>query len=240
MLFIEEVQAPQKKEFEKMPTLFQKNWREIAFKWALRTAADNGFDSVGYTTGKQQAERYDLSKQLSEISYSGSNLKAYDKNGDVTVSKTGVKPEELADIIGKEAAKKLMEQEPKGTLRTISGLDLNVGGEGLKKLYDQDFRNVVNNLPVVKKSGQKVGSADILADKKGWHLTPPNQTTHGGWMVKSGDYNSQGTRFSPTTEGDAAARAFLAERLNDSKVEFYSINVAPEMRNASVSFMPSV
>jgi len=240
MLFIEEVQAPQKKEFEKMPTLFQKNWREIAFKWALRTAADNGFDSVGYTTGKQQAERYDLSKQLSEISYSGSNLKAYDKNGDVTVSKTGVKPEELPDIIGKEAAKKLMEQEPKGTLRTISGLDLNVGGEGLKKLYDQDFRNVVNNLPVVKKSGQKVGPADILADKKGWHLTPPNQTTHGGWMVKSGDYNSQGTRFSPTTEGEAAARAFLAERLNDSKVEVYSINVAPEMRNASVSFMPSV
>ena len=133
-----------------------------------------------------------------------------------------------------------MEQEPKGTLRTISGLDLNVGGEGLKKLYDQDFRNVVNNLPVVKKSGQKVGMADILADKKGWHLTPPNQTTHGGWMVKSDDYNSQGTRFSPTTEGEAAARAFLAERLNDSKVEVYSINVAPEMRNASVSFMPSV
>ena len=59
-------------------------------------------------------------------------------------------------------------------------------------------------------------------------------------MVKSGDYNSQGTRFSPTTEGEAKARAFLAERLNDSKVEVYSINVAPEMRNASVSFMPSI
>ena len=87
MLFIEEIQAPQKGQFEKMPALFQKNWREIAFKWALRTAADNGFDLVGYTTGKQQAERYDLSKQLSEISYSGSNLKAYDKDGNVIVSK---------------------------------------------------------------------------------------------------------------------------------------------------------
>jgi hypothetical protein len=209
MLFIEEVQAPQRKEFEKMPALFQKNWREIAFKWALRTAADNGFDLVGYTTGKQQAERYDLSKQLSEISYSGSNLKAYDKNGNVTVSKTGVKPEELPDIIGKEAAKKLMEQEPKGTLRTISGLDLNVGGEGLKKLYDQDFRNVVNNLPVVKKSGQKVGMAEIVTqDKK---------------MVES-----------PINVGEPT---FEQSQLT---TRVYSINVAPEMRNASVSFMPSV
>ena len=33
----------------------------------------------------------------------------------------------------------------------------------MKKLYDQDFRNVVNNLPAVKKSGQKVGKSALVA-----------------------------------------------------------------------------
>jgi hypothetical protein len=42
--------------------------------------------------------------------------------------------------------------------KSLSGLDLKIGGEGLKKLYDSDFRNVVNGLAIVKKSGQKVGS----------------------------------------------------------------------------------
>ena len=260
MLFIEEVQAPQKGQFEKMPALFQKNWRDIAFKWSLRTAADNGFDSVGWTTGEQQAARYDLSKQIDKLYWypsedgKGTLIASSKEQGDI-INKQ-IAANEIGDYVGKEIAKRLLDAKPtaasqaraeqmtkggaKDVPHRLSGVDLKIGGEGLKKLYDQDFRNVVNNLPVVKKSGQKVGMADILTDKKGWHLTPPNRTTHGGWMVKSGDYNSQGTRFSPTTEGEAKARAFLAERLNDSKVEVYSINVAPEMRNASVSFMPSI
>jgi len=247
MLFLEEIQAPQKGQFEKMPTLFQKNWRDIAFKWALRTAADNGFDSVGWTTGEQQAARYDLSKQIDSIF--AEKLTDGTKAGQYSLQVSGengtqhlVIPEaKLEENIGKELAKRIVEEAdtfPDG--KKYSGLDLKVGGEGLKKLYDQDFRNVVNNLPVVKKSGQKVGMTGISADKKGWHLTPPNQTTHGGWMVKNADYNSQGTRFSPTTEGEAKARAFLAERLNDSNAEVHSINITPEMRNASVSFMPAI
>jgi N12 class adenine-specific DNA methylase/2'-5' RNA ligase len=67
VMFLEEVQPPQKAQQEKMPALFLKHWREIAFKWALRYAAENGLDAVAWTTGAQQAERYSLEKEVQWI-----------------------------------------------------------------------------------------------------------------------------------------------------------------------------
>ena len=43
----------------------------------------------------------------------------------------------------------------------------------------------------------------------GWHLTPPNETVSGKWMVKSNDYNSQGMHF----DNEAEARAALADKI---------------------------
>ena len=44
-------------------------WTSLALKRMVRWATDNGFDKIAWTTGKQQAKRYDLSKQVDEISY---------------------------------------------------------------------------------------------------------------------------------------------------------------------------
>ena len=174
MLFLEEVQAPQKGEFEKMPKLFQDKWRDIAFKWALRHAAENGFDSVGWTTGEQQAARYDLSKHLSEVKARLASdasdiyeIKAYNNSGNEVI-KRSVAKDDLESVLGKDLAGKIISDlpdtgnnVPSQKYKSYSGLDLKVGGEGLKKLYDVDFRNVVNNLPAVKKAGQKVGMGEI-------------------------------------------------------------------------------
>ena len=236
MLFIEEVQAPQKGQFEKMPALFQKNWRDIAFKWSLRTAADNGFDSVGWTTGEQQAARYDLSKQIDKLYWypsedgKGTLIASSKEQGDI-INKQ-IAANEIGDYVGKEIAKRLLDAKPMETMNAaeanqvaeqmamggmgdetvaphrLSGVDLKIGGEGLKKLYDQDFRNVVNNLPVVKKSGQKVEMVEIVTqDQK---------------MVES-----------PINVGEPT---FERSQLT---TPVHAINVTPEMRNASVSFMPA-
>lgn len=42
----------------------------------------------------------------------------------------------------------------------------------------------------------------------GWHITPPDETVSGKWMVKSRDYNSQGLHF----DTEAEAQKALAER----------------------------
>jgi len=115
---------------------FKTTWHELALKRAIQLASEGGYDRVAFTTGKTQAERYDLSKQISEVHLSGTDLVAYDKNGDTVIKQTGVTKDNLADYIGKEPAQKLLDQKPQGTLRSISGVDLQVGGEGMKGFYD--------------------------------------------------------------------------------------------------------
>ena len=48
---------------------WKKDWHELALRRMLRYAAENGYDKIAWTTGEQQAERYDLSKQGDSIDY---------------------------------------------------------------------------------------------------------------------------------------------------------------------------
>lgn len=238
MLFLEEVQAPQKGQFEKMPPLFQKNWREIAFKWALRHAAENGFDVVGWTTGAQQVERYDLSKQVTHIQwgtypqFDGKHvlvnlqdgpMSFLVKDGVVTTSKgraEQVVGKPLDEVVGKELAKQILEK-PGGR---IEGEGLKVGGEGLKKLYDVDFRNVVNGLPAVKKSGGKVGVAEIYSPEPKSEKNRFGRQSYfdryetselysdGPWMVVGYSGQSEGVilgEFPTKQEAETAKQSFL-------------------------------
>lgn len=182
VLFLEEVQPPLKGEFEKMPALFQKNWREIAFKWALRHAVENEFDAVGWTTGEMQVERNDLSKQVDALSYTkrddGYVLRVILKGrrGEWKELASRVQTADLEKYVGKEVADKIIKGQ--GDRDEFSGatilreLDLKIGGEGLKRLYDVDFHNVVNNLPAVKKAGQKTGTT-TMAIERTWFLVTP-------------------------------------------------------------------
>lgn len=138
-------------------------WYQLALKRVLKYAADNGYDRIGLTTGSRQAERYDLSKQISEVHYSGTNFVAYDKNGDQVIQRTGVQESDLPDLIGKEAAKKLLDQPKQGTLRSLSGQDLQVGGEGMKKYYDEVYPQFLAKYG--KKWGAKVGETTISTDR---------------------------------------------------------------------------
>lgn len=138
---------------------FKDNWYQLGLKRAIKEAADTGMDRVYLTTGARQADRYDLSQHVSEIHLSGSNLVAYDKQGNEIIQQTGVNKDNLADYIGKEAAKKLLEQEPQGTLRSLSGLDLKVGGEGMKQWYDRNYKNFLDKY--AKQFGAQVGETTL-------------------------------------------------------------------------------
>ena len=46
---------------------FKKTWHELVFKQLLRKAAESGKDYLSWTTGEQQAERYNLSKQIDNV-----------------------------------------------------------------------------------------------------------------------------------------------------------------------------
>jgi len=167
---------------------FKKTWPMLAFKRMVRYAAENGYDRIAWTTGEMQAERYDLSKQISKVTYLDKNtggiadadlegeptsgtLRAYDLNGSQVIQQYIDDPSKIADYIGKEAASKLLEQKPSKAReagfgfrkRAISGLDLKVGGEGMKGFYDKILPSEVNKFFGKGKWGNaKVGDTKII------------------------------------------------------------------------------
>lgn len=167
ILFIEEMQPPSKS--QPMPEELRTRAYELGMKRMIRLAAEKGFDKLAWTTGEQQAERYDLSKHVDSIKWieskDGTGILAADK-GDSTVIDKQISRDELADYIGKDAAAKLLAQEPRPytnstthSVREISGLDLKVGGAGLKRAYDQMLPAIASKLG--KKWGAKVGETDL-------------------------------------------------------------------------------
>ncbi len=187
VLFIEELQPPGKGSghFDEMPPLFQKNWRELGLKWALRQAAEMGLDGVAWTSGDVQAHRYALTKVMREISWKpllvlpgkdgptievtlwptadAQHAKAFqvtvDVNGDVVdaPSWSNLEGQALTDVVGEKIAAQIR-SESSGS---IEGDQLNVGGYGLKRLYDVDLKNAANKLPSVKKAGVQVGEVTV-------------------------------------------------------------------------------
>ena len=177
------------------PAPFSKTWHELGMKRMLRYAAENGYDRLAWTTGEQQAERYDLSKQLDAVEYSshpsGYFLRATDK-GDHGVLAQSYSEEELPGVVGKELAEKIVngigtETRPGrwgGMEKKLSGLDLKVGGEGMAGFYDKMLPSFMNKY--VKKWGAKVGETAIPREEsKSWKTidatTPEGVKQLEGW-----------------------------------------------------------
>lgn len=137
LLFIEEMQGPSKSNQDKMPKYLRGNIYQIGVKRVLAYAKEKGFDGVSWTTGEMQADRYDLSKQVDKITWSGAGpdrLWSAHRGGRVVMSGN---MRDAESSLGKEIAKKIADGY--GSSGRLVGLDLRVGGEGLKRLYDVDL-----------------------------------------------------------------------------------------------------
>jgi hypothetical protein len=166
-------------EFHGLPNHpFKKTWPMLSVKRMVRYAAENGYDRIAWTTGDMQNERYDLSKQVKEIEYeprpmeeSGGEkqyrLSITAINGEDVPSKGWMNESELEGFIGKDITKKIIDGE--GTKyrghdgRTLEGLDLKVGGQGMKGFYDKILPAEVNKFFGKAKWGNaKVGETNLV------------------------------------------------------------------------------
>ncbi len=157
---------------------FKKTWHEMSLRRVIRMAAEEGYDSVAWTPGKIQAERYDLSKQVNEIAYhafgdetsvilkgvkgiSDQDLElVLDGEGIIKVTDFGApddwKGKHIEDVVGKDIAENILTGSKKGR---ISGEGLQVGGEGMKGFYDKMLKAFAAKFG--KKFGAKVGTTKI-------------------------------------------------------------------------------
>ena len=176
ILFVEEMQGASDAYQQKMPDYLRKRIYDIGVKRVLAYAKEHGYDGVSWTTGDMQAQRYNLSKQISKITYQESegkpgtfDISAEDNHGNSVMEEYGKTPSELGNIVGKEITHKIVNGEGKeiagspsweaddGVTRSskeLFGLDLKVGGEGLKSLYDR-------TLPALFKKYGKEGVSEV-------------------------------------------------------------------------------
>ena len=183
-LFIHEIQAPSAENQAKMPDWARKRWREIGLKSALDYAVKNGYDSLSLASGEQVAGLYDLSKHVDEIQWSNDgptiNVRAFGKDDHFDKSVT---PDKLDDLVGKEIANKINSSINAGKAKgSLSGLDLKVGGEGIKKLYDKDLPSILSDMG--KKFGAKVSTVGIDTGKGATRID--ESKFHDEWHVMSG------------------------------------------------------
>lgn len=149
---------------------FKKTWHEYALKRILRMAAEGGYDRVAWTTGEQQAERYDLSKQVDSVSARKNENGSFDisvfKDEDIIESQNGLSPDAVAAALGKDLAEKIIAEsgKPQGSAGWLnySGVDLKVGGEGMKGFYDKIVPAFLSKY--TKKWGGRVGDTVVLTN----------------------------------------------------------------------------
>jgi hypothetical protein len=157
---------------------YKEDWYQLALRRAVKEAVDNGYDRVALPTGQRVAERFDLSKQIDRIDYNKNEDGTYSmsaiKNGREVFSKEDLDEKELSGIVGKDVAKKIVGDEgssaPKADrwesedgdvpeFKSLSGLDLQVGGEGMKKYYDEIYPGYLKKFG--KKYGATVGTTEV-------------------------------------------------------------------------------
>jgi hypothetical protein len=122
-------------------------WTDLALKRVLHEAAHGGYDKIVVTPGDEQNKRYNLSSQVRNISYFPDigylNAETHDGEG---IDEHDVKPGDLAKHIGKEAADRILKQNPqryegRGKLggefyHELEGDGLKMGGAGMRGYYD--------------------------------------------------------------------------------------------------------
>jgi hypothetical protein len=128
------------------------NWVDLGLKRALLEAAEKGHDKLAWTPGDVQADRYSLSKHIKELHHQLNddgtyNIIATGRNNSTVHDQTSIPENKLAGLLGKEMAEKIIlrqgdesdldKRNASNDWQKLSGLSLDVGGEGMKTFYDQ-------------------------------------------------------------------------------------------------------
>ena len=158
-------------------------WTDLALKRVLREAALGGHDRIVFTPGQAQADRYDLSKQVASLHYTPEErfgehvvpglLTAVDHYNDPVIRERDVPPEKIADYVGKEMADRLLQQKKTNfagrMTHTLSGVDLKIGGEGMKSYYDKIVPTQLKSLVKKLDPEARIGLHDTkLPGTKPW------------------------------------------------------------------------
>lgn len=158
-----------------MPFRKTDQWVNLAIRRMMRYAAEKGFDRIAWTNGEQQADRYDLSKQVDKLAYQkreGGYFISAMINGVGNPLNNGntISENKMEEYVGKDVAEKIINgegdiqnyagnNEQRNEFKELSGTELKVGGEGMKGFYDGIVPSAMSKLG--KPFGAKVETIEI-------------------------------------------------------------------------------
>ena len=217
------------------------SWVRLGLKYALKHAVEQGTKRIAWTTGEQQNERYDLSKQVNSIkvekveevpnlffvdiaTHDYENVELEVENGIIREGEFKGKP--LEDVVGKEVAQKILE----GGTQTLEGDNLKLGGKGMKGFYGEPsegklgivgevakklFKQEPKTTEILGKQSQAKGDEGISrvdADGKQWQIVRANDNK----VTFKGTWDE--------------VNAEMDRRLGFDKSTQHSIEITPELK----------
>ena len=219
-------------------------WLNLGLKQIMLEAIRGNYDRVAFVNGRQSADRYDLSKQVREISWIEYDLRGAAKLVAITplqgnlieipIDDRGVaistgsqfdgKP--LDEIIPKEIADQVMAERS----GDINGDGLKVGGKGMIDFYDKIVPAAVNKL-LKKVGGGKLSQVGITEQGTMRNLSVRSDGTQ--YWLEAND----GTRFSENVASYLEADDIRAQ-LESGISKQPGFAVTPEMVKKLESGLP--
>lgn len=130
---------------------FKDSWPDLTLKKHVLDVANSPDQQwLGFTKGATQADRYNLAHHISSVGYNpGTQELWFSKpDGGAGGAYYNISPDKIKDYIGHELSQKLLSQpqDPTSSEHLLQGLDLNMGGEGMKHFYDQVLPSRLNKI----------------------------------------------------------------------------------------------
>lgn len=163
----------------------------LLLKKAISHAIDNNQNSVSWTTGEQQSDRYDLSNYVDHIVYNkhhNGDWNVFTGESNKLIDQVGGKPlneSEIESYLGKDIARKIIAGEGttteinssygKENWTKISNVELKVGGEWTKAMYgDKNGLNAQGKpslimqaaMDIAQKMGGEIGTLSLDIGKQ--------------------------------------------------------------------------
>jgi len=227
---------------------FKDTWYQLSLKRILKYAADNGYERVGLTTGKQQIDRFsnELRQNVDQIDFSSgypnqnTTTITATKNGQPTFEGNVVdgkfidgaaKGKTIDEVLGKSIAQKIQSHDPSQGMGTIKGDDLTIGGEGMKKYYDEIYPKFLEKYG--KKWDASVGETKLNVTRdpslKDMTSRPVGVVRSDyGWSLKLKDGSSYGA-FS-TEESALKKLPEFQKRFEGNGDPIRYIDITPKMK----------
>ena len=217
-------------------------WTKLGLKVALKEAVKQGADKIAWTTGEQQNERYDLSKTIKSIDAKIDGTAASDNSPIYKITskyKSGgetsgsYRQDELEGVLGKELAEKIINN--KGG--KYEGVDLQVGGKGMKGFYGSPTEGSLGIVGNVAKSlfKQEVKTATLGEVKT---LSERAEIEEN----RKGLFNIYDRKSSPIPLFKDIATREEAERLLNKPIKNestqHSIDITPELKASAEGGQP--